>query len=43
MTRPLRRGVLSRIGLEAAAPVGPAAATPEALQATVAALRGDWL
>ena len=42
MTRPLRRGVLSRIGLEAAAPVAPALATPEALQSTVEAMRGDW-
>jgi 1-acyl-sn-glycerol-3-phosphate acyltransferase len=42
MTRPFRRGVLSRIGLEAAPAVTPAAATPEALHATVLALRGDW-
>jgi 1-acyl-sn-glycerol-3-phosphate acyltransferase len=42
MTKPFRRGILSRIGLEAAPPVAPAAATPEALQATVLALRGDW-
>ena len=42
MTGPLRRGVLSRIGLEAAAPVAPALATPEALQSTVEAMRGNW-
>jgi 1-acyl-sn-glycerol-3-phosphate acyltransferase len=42
MTRPLRRGILSRIGLLAGSPLPPAAATPERLQAEVAALRGDW-
>jgi len=42
MTRPFRRGVLSRIGLEAAAPMAPVAATPEALQAAVQQLRGEW-
>lgn len=42
MTRPFRRGVLSRIGLEARAAVPPALATPEALQSTVEAMRGDW-
>jgi hypothetical protein len=42
MTKPFRRGVWSRIGLEAAAPLAPAAATPEALQEAVLALRGDW-
>jgi 1-acyl-sn-glycerol-3-phosphate acyltransferase len=42
MTKPFRRGFWSRIGLEVAPPVAPAAATPEALQAQVQALRGDW-
>jgi 1-acyl-sn-glycerol-3-phosphate acyltransferase len=45
MTKPfriLRRGVWSRIGLEAAPAFAPAAATPEALQATVQSMRGDW-
>jgi hypothetical protein len=42
MTRPFRRGIFSRIGLEAAPPVAPAYAMPEALQSTVEALRGDW-
>jgi 1-acyl-sn-glycerol-3-phosphate acyltransferase len=41
MTRPLRRGVFSRIGLVAAPAVEPALATPEALQAQVLGLRGD--
>ncbi len=41
MTRPFRRGVYSRIGLEVAPAVAPEEATPEALQACVAALRGD--
>jgi 1-acyl-sn-glycerol-3-phosphate acyltransferase len=42
MTKPFRRGVWSRIGLEAAPAFTPAAATPEALQEAVVALRGDW-
>jgi len=42
MTKPFRRGVWSRIALEVAPAVAPAAATPEALQATVQGLRGDW-
>jgi len=41
MTRPLRRGLFSKVGLAVAAPVSPAAATPEALQDIVAGLRGD--
>jgi hypothetical protein len=35
------RGIFSRIALVAGAPVVPARATPEFLQATVLALRGD--
>jgi hypothetical protein len=42
MTRPLRRGVLSRIALVGSPAVAPAQVTPESLQATVLALRGDW-
>ncbi|HXF67347.1 MAG TPA: MFS transporter [Burkholderiales bacterium] len=42
MTRPFRRGILSRIGLVAGEPLAPELATPEQLQARVAALRGDW-
>ena len=42
MTKPFRRGVFSKIALEAAPPVGPAAATPEALQAVVQGMRGEW-
>jgi 1-acyl-sn-glycerol-3-phosphate acyltransferase len=42
MTRPFRRGMLSRIGLAVAPPVAPETATPEALQARVLELRGDW-
>ncbi|MDX2217833.1 MAG: MFS transporter [Burkholderiales bacterium] len=41
MTKPFRRGVLSRITLSIAPQVGPALATPEALQTQVLALRGD--
>jgi len=41
MARPLRRGLFSKVSLAVAAPVAPAAATPEALQEIVAGLRGD--
>ena len=36
------RGVYSRIGLDVGAPWQPATVTPEALQAKVAEIRGDW-
>jgi 1-acyl-sn-glycerol-3-phosphate acyltransferase len=42
MSKPFRRGIFSRIALEAAPAVTPALATPESLQATVQAMRGDW-
>jgi hypothetical protein len=42
MTKPFRRGLLSRIGLVVGDMVQPAAASPTALQAIVAGLRGDW-
>ena len=42
LTRPFRRGVLSKIGLVVSAPVAPAEVTPERLQDQVLALRGDW-
>jgi 1-acyl-sn-glycerol-3-phosphate acyltransferase len=42
MTKPFRRGVLSKIGLAVAPPVPAELVTPEALQATVQELRGDW-
>jgi 1-acyl-sn-glycerol-3-phosphate acyltransferase len=42
MKRPFRRGLFSKIGLVVGAPVVPEAATPEGLQAQVAAMRGDW-
>ncbi|PTD97696.1 MFS transporter [Pseudothauera lacus] len=41
MSRPFRRGAFNRIELVAAAPVPPAAVTPEGLQEQVAALRGE--
>jgi hypothetical protein len=41
MTRPFRRGVLSRIELVVGAAVPAAAALPERLQADVTTLRGD--
>jgi hypothetical protein len=41
MTRPFRRGVLSKIGLVAGAPLAPEAVTPEGLQERVLAMRGD--
>jgi 1-acyl-sn-glycerol-3-phosphate acyltransferase len=42
MTRPFRRGLFNRIALVTGAPVAPADASPEALQARVLTLRGDW-
>ncbi|SDD06544.1 hypothetical protein SAMN05216345_105438 [Cupriavidus sp. YR651] len=42
MSRPFRRGILSRLELVVGEPVAPDAATPEALQQMVLALRGDW-
>jgi hypothetical protein len=42
MTRPFRRGLFNRIGIHVGTLLQPAAARPEALQAQVAALRGDW-
>ena len=42
MTKPFRRGIWSRIGLEAAPAVAPGAATPEALQDVVQTMRGEW-
>jgi hypothetical protein len=41
MTKPLRRGLFNRIELVGAPAVAPEAATPDALQAIVASLRGD--
>lgn len=41
LSRPLRRGLFSRIELVGGAPLAPAAATPERLQAAVAGLRGE--
>ena len=42
MTRPFRRGILSKLELVVGEPVPPEAATPESLQQMVLALRGDW-
>lgn len=42
MSKPLRRGLFSKIGLVAGPAVAAQAATPEHLQALVAELRGDW-
>jgi len=42
MSKPLRRGMFSKIALSVGAPVPPEAATPERLQAIVADMRGDW-
>jgi len=42
MTRPFRRGVFSKIALVVAPAVAPQQATPEGLQQTVLALRGEW-
>ncbi|MDH5350905.1 MAG: MFS transporter [Betaproteobacteria bacterium] len=42
MTRPWRMRPFAKIGLAVGAPLAAAAATPEALQARVAELRGGW-
>jgi len=42
MSKPLRRGLFSKIALVASAPVPPEAATPDNLQRIVGELRGDW-
>lgn len=42
MTRPFRRGVLSRLELVVGEPIAPGEATPEGLQQVVQSLRGDW-
>ncbi len=42
MTKPFRRGILSRIALAVSPPLPPAAVTPEGLQTIVAEMRGDW-
>jgi 1-acyl-sn-glycerol-3-phosphate acyltransferase len=42
MTKPWRLRPFAKIALAAGAPLAPAAATPDALQANVLALRGDW-
>ncbi|CAG9172330.1 Lysophospholipid transporter LplT [Cupriavidus laharis] len=42
MTRPFRRGILSRLELVVGEPVPPERATPESLQQMVTALRGEW-
>jgi 1-acyl-sn-glycerol-3-phosphate acyltransferase len=41
MSKPFRRGIFSPVELVASAPVPPSEVTPEGLQATVSALRGD--
>jgi 1-acyl-sn-glycerol-3-phosphate acyltransferase len=42
MTKPFRRGILSKIALAVGRSVPADCATPEALQGEVRALRGDW-
>jgi 1-acyl-sn-glycerol-3-phosphate acyltransferase len=42
MTKPFRRGILSRLELVVGEPVPPEQATPESLQQMVTALRGEW-
>jgi 1-acyl-sn-glycerol-3-phosphate acyltransferase len=42
MTKPWRLRPFAKIALAVGAPVAPAAATPEFLQANVLALRGEW-
>lgn len=42
MSKPFRRGVLSRISLVVAPELAPQTVTPEGLQGITAQLRGDW-
>ena len=42
MTKPFRRGIFSKVGLEAQPAIAPAEATPELLQQRVWEIRGDW-
>lgn len=42
MTRPFRRGILSRLELVVGEPIAPEQATPEGLQQVVQGLRGEW-
>jgi 1-acyl-sn-glycerol-3-phosphate acyltransferase len=42
MTRPWRLRPFAKIGLAVGEPVPAVAATPDALKAAVAQLRGDW-
>ena len=42
MTRPFRRGLFAKVGLEAQPAVSAEMAMPEFLQARVEAMRGDW-
>ncbi|NJD86884.1 MAG: MFS transporter [Betaproteobacteria bacterium] len=42
MSKPFRRGVFSRIGLQVAPAVAPTLATPESMHRKVLELRGDW-
>ena len=42
MSKPLRRGMFSRIGLNVGPAVPPEKATPAHLQEIIAGLRGDW-
>ena len=42
MTKPFRRAPFARVALAAAPALLPDQASPEALQAQVKALRGDW-
>ncbi|MBN8436669.1 MAG: MFS transporter [Candidatus Accumulibacter sp.] len=42
MSKPLRRGMFSRIALVVGTAIVPAVATPEHLQEVVAGLRGEW-
>jgi 1-acyl-sn-glycerol-3-phosphate acyltransferase len=42
MSRPFRRGILSKIALEAGPAVAPALATPQALRDAVQSMRGEW-
>lgn len=42
MSKPFRRGIFSKVGLNVGLPIAPAEVTPESLQIKIQQLRGDW-
>ena len=42
MSKPFRRGIFSKVGLNVGLPMTPNEVTPESLQMKIQQLRGDW-